>query len=231
MHTAPGLPVHGSIDGGSIRIDAFGRQWFLDHPENLEDLWDAMDDKDFVDERIPYWVEIWPSSLVLAELLYQRQNEIRGEYCLDLGCGLGFTALIGQFLGAHVLACDYSPPALASARRNAFLNRMGKNGPQWLAMDWRAPAFQKSCAKRIWAGDILYEKRSFAPVLNFLDYAIVPGGAVWIGEPGRSVFAGFKNMAEEKGWRLETVFRGEPQSLHPGGPAAHVVICQMERRA
>lgn len=219
------------IYGAHICIEASGRLWRLDHSLDLEDLWAAMSERELADERIPYWAELWPSSLALAELLELRQNEIREGYCLDLGCGLGFTALVGHALGANVFGCDYSGAALAAARRNASLNGMDASGPCWLAVDWRAPAFRPGVIRRIWAADILYEKRSFAPVLAFLDMVLASGGVAWVGEPGRAIFAGFAQMAEEGGWALQPVLKRETDPLHPGELPARVTIWQMERRA
>ena len=81
---------------------AAGRQWRLTRAADLEELWDAMtaDPHNFEDERLPYWTELWPSSVALAGWLAARQEEIAGRVCLDLGCGLGLTALVGQWLGA-----------------------------------------------------------------------------------------------------------------------------------
>ena len=66
------------------------------------------------DERLPYWTELWPSSLVLADWLYQRRESLRGQPCLDLGCGIGLTALVAQWLGANVIGMDYEPEACVS---------------------------------------------------------------------------------------------------------------------
>lgn len=152
----------------------------------------------FEDERIPYWTELWPSSLVLAEWLALRRADIAGRRCLDLGCGLGLTALVGQWLGARVLALDYEEAALGFARRNADGNAVPQ--PLWVLMDWRRPALAARAFARIWGGDIMYEKRFVAPVLRLLAHALAPGGAVWVAEPGRSVYEAFRHALAGEGW-------------------------------
>ena len=156
---------------------AAGRQWRLTRAADLEELWDAMtaDPHNFEDERLPYWTELWPSSVALAGWLAARQEEIAGRVCLDLGCGLGLTALVGQWLGARVTAVDYEEAALHFASRNAALN--GVTQPCWALMDWRRPAVRARSMARIWGGDIMYEKRFVAPVLRFLEHALAPDGA------------------------------------------------------
>ena len=70
------------------------------------------------DDRIPYWTEIWPAGIALAEWLGEQRKKIENRVCLDLGCGLGFTALAGAWLGAKVLAMDYQYQALYYAALN-----------------------------------------------------------------------------------------------------------------
>ena len=49
-------------------------------------LWESM--TEFTeDERLPYWTELWPSSLVLADWLYQRRESLRGQPCLISDAG------------------------------------------------------------------------------------------------------------------------------------------------
>lgn len=190
------------IRNSQIRIQALGRQWLLDYSQNLEALWEAMDAADFEDERIPYWAELWPASLGLAQWL--GKVPIAGQICLDLGCGLGFTAMIGQYLGARVLAFDYSLEALKAAKLNCRLN--GSPEPQFLAMDWRRPALAPHSIAYAFAGDILYEQRAFAPVLDLLDHSLQTAGKAWLAEPGRGIFRNFQVLAQERGWLLQKVF-------------------------
>lgn len=186
--------------GAHITVLCAGRTWHLERAANLEELWDAMaEDADaFEDERIPYWTELWPSSLVLAEWLALRRADIAGRPCLDLGCGLGFTALVGQWLGARVLAMDYEEEALGFARRNAVTNAVPQ--PLWVLMDWRRPALGTGSFARIWGGDIMYEKRFVTPVLRLLEHALMPGGVAWVAEPGRSVYEAFRRALMQDGW-------------------------------
>src|SRR4051794_29675284 len=54
-------------------------------PSSAEDL---IDEDDYGrDERLPYWAELWPSALVLAERLCARPPA--GARVVELGCGVG----------------------------------------------------------------------------------------------------------------------------------------------
>ena len=92
-----------------ISVRAAGRLWRLSRAADLEQLWDAMtaSPDDFDDERLPYWTELWPSSVALAGWLAQQRQCIAGQHCQDIGCGLCLTAKLGQWLGAKMTALDY----------------------------------------------------------------------------------------------------------------------------
>lgn len=219
------------LEGGIIHIEGIGRSWCLDHSWNLEDVWDGLTEHDLADERIPYWVELWPSSLALAELLESRRNEINGQVCIDLGCGLGFTAIVGAYLGASVLACDYITDALQAAASNAAHNGFDKTvSPTWLCLDWRTPAIVQGAVHRVWAGDILYEKRAVRPVFEFLDFVLSDKGVAWIAEPGRGIFGFFQELAKEKGWRMQLELKRQIPSLYAEDIPARVTIWQLERQ-
>lgn len=171
-----------------LRFSACGRDWRLRRAD-MEALWAAMSEDDpgwQMDERLPYWAELWPSSLALAAWLEDRRGDIAGRACLDLGCGLGFTALVGQWLGGRVTGMDYDADALNYARANARLNAVP--GVTWTLMDWREPTLEAGCIQRAWAADIVYEQRFAAPVAAFLAHVLAPDGTAWIAEPGRTVF-------------------------------------------
>src|SRR6476661_8645367 len=72
------------------------------------------------DEFLPYWAELWPSALALADVVASR--DVRGLDVLELGCGLGVPSLVAARGGARVLATDWAEDALALLRANAARN-------------------------------------------------------------------------------------------------------------
>jgi predicted nicotinamide N-methyase len=188
-----------SISVPSIELEVCGRAWKLVRSAELETLWAQMGEGTLgEDERIPYWTELWPASIGLCSWLFQMRDAIRGRICVDVGCGLGLTALVAQWLGARVLAMDYEPEALRYARENAARNEVVS--PLWTVMDWRRPAIAPHCARYLWGGDIMYEARFAAPVLDFMEYALAPGGRVWVAEPCRSVYDAFRSALLSRAW-------------------------------
>ena len=196
----------GGPDNGRQRlaVSARGRDWLIERGADLETLWAGIGADEFgADERAPYWAEIWPASLLLAEWLARRSGDIRGKACLDLGCGLGLTAIIASHLGARVVGLDYEFPALAFARDNARLNNVPD--PLWTHMDWRAPGFKPRAFDFMWGGDILYERRFYEPLRALFQTCLKPGGRVWLAEPRRSVSAPVWDELAAEGFAVRRV--------------------------
>src|SRR5919199_6483413 len=119
-----------------------------------------LDERAFEDEEfLPYWAELWPSALALADILAGAPPAAR---MLELGCGLGVPSLVAALRGAEVLATDWSPDALELLRANA--QRVGAE----LAVQRLAWADGAAGLAETWplvvAADVLYERRN-APLL------------------------------------------------------------------
>jgi len=208
--TETGLAAAPADAPGFVTTEVGGRVWALERPADLESLWEAMGEEAAapgweVDERLPYWVELWPAAVLLARAIAARPELVSGRVCLDAGCGLGLPALVAASCGGRVLAFDYEPEALIYARRNAARNLApGAAAPLFAAMDWRKPAVAEGAAEVILGADILYERRFFEPVAAFLEHALAPGGRALIADPERSVSAGACERLRAMGWRIET---------------------------
>jgi predicted nicotinamide N-methyase len=194
----------------------------------METLWARMgeDDPDG-DERLPYWTELWPASIALCAWLFQQREAIGGHVCVDIGCGLGLTALVAQWLGARVLAMDYEPEALRHARENAAHNHVAS--PFWTVMDWRRPALAPRCARYLWGGDIMYEARFASPLLDFMEHALAPGGRAWVAEPCRSVYDAFRSALHSRGWTGRCVYEQPVEALYAQSVPVTVRVWELAR--
>lgn len=217
----------GWIEGEYIVALAAGRRWRLASAGNLEQMWNELENVDFDDDCIPYWVELWPASLVLANLLAMRKDEITGQICLDLGCGLGLCAITGSWLGAKMIAMDRDLSALKYCRVNARLNHI--NPLATIGMDWRCPSLASNSIHRIWAGDIVYERRFFAPVADFMETMLEKKGRVWLAEPGREIFYSFIEMLKMRGWKATPVLKKEVAAIRPQKALITATVWEFER--
>ena len=148
-------------------------------PANSDDL---IREEDFVkDERLPYWADVWPSSIVLAGKLLELNG--RGKTALELGCGVGLSTLAATSAGFDVLSTDYYEDALDVTRANVFRN-LGKIARTRL-VDWRHLPLDLGTFDLIFASDVLYEKE-YAELLPILFRGLLATtGIALIADPGR----------------------------------------------
>jgi predicted nicotinamide N-methyase len=151
------------------------------------------------DERLPYWAELWPSSLVLAKYLWQGVD-LQGLQVLELGCGLGLAGIVASHKGGMVTCTDYEADALLFTRYNALRNSCPHVVVRHL--DWRAPRLSQPYAVLI-AADVVYERANFRPLLHILQSALAPGAHFIVAEPNRPVAKDFFRLLRDHGFRYE----------------------------
>ena len=101
--------------------------------------------------------------------------------------------------------------------------------PLWTVMDWRKPAVKRRSLRFIWGGDIMYEQRFAAPVLDFLEYALAEGGAAWVAEPSRAVYDTFRSMLVNRRWAGRCVWEKNIEALYPQERPVPVRIWEIHR--
>lgn len=154
-------------------------------PRNPDDL---ISEADYVrDERLPYWADVWPSSLILAARLVEERGAARR--LLELGCGLGIVASAALHAGFEVMATDYYEDALAFTRLNAW--RATGREPRVRHVDWRALPEDLGRFDVVVASDVLYERPYARLVAEALHRTIAPGGMALIADPGRLALGEF----------------------------------------
>jgi predicted nicotinamide N-methyase len=151
-----------------------------------------------VDEFLPYWAELWPSALALAEEVARR--DVEALRVVELGCGLGIPSLVAASRGGDVLATDWAAEAVDLLNRNAE-----RNGLRLEAMlaDWREPdaLVARAPFDLVLAADVLYERRYVDLLLALLPRL---GDSALLADPGRPFTRGFLERAAEC-WQIDTI--------------------------
>ena len=174
-----------------VAID--GRDLRLLRPRDSEAL---LDEEAFErEEFLPYWAELWPSSLALARTIAPRA--LRGARTLELGCGLGLPSIAAALAGGRVLATDWSAEAVAMTALNAERN----DAPlETLVCSWTDP--EPLLAQAPWdlvlGSDLLYERRNADELLDLLPRLTAD---VWLADPGRRPAARFLDDARRT-WEI-----------------------------
>ena len=187
---------------------------------------ELIDVSDFnIDERLPYWAELWPSARALAMELID--GPIPVSPVLELGCGLALPSLALRWRGVDVLATDYYPVALEFAIANAIRNAIPP--PRILHLDWRSPPAELAPFDLVIAADVLYERRNAEILADLLPRLVSESGQAVIADPGRAAVPLFRKLVEAQGWhvreiasrRVPGVTEGREVEIHPlsAGPA------------
>ncbi|MGZ4292036.1 MAG: class I SAM-dependent methyltransferase [Gaiellaceae bacterium] len=145
------------------------------------------------DEFLPYWAELWPAALALAEAL----PDVAGLRVVELGCGLGVASLVAAAKGAEVTATDWAPDAIELLLQNAARNGLVLRAQ---VRDWREPWPERFDLAL--AADVLYERRNVEPVLARL-LQLAPEALV--GLAGRPYEQEFVRLAAASGERVENL--------------------------
>jgi predicted nicotinamide N-methyase len=150
------------------------------------------------DEFLPYWAELWPAGLELAEAL---PRELPGVRVVELGAGLGVPSLVAAARGAEVTAVDWAPEAVELLQENAARNGLRLTA---VAADWRD--FDGSFDLAL-AADVLYEERNVDALLAALP-RLAP--EVLLADPGRPHAGAFLARVQadriaERVYRVRTI--------------------------
>jgi predicted nicotinamide N-methyase len=174
-------------DGRALRhldlVEEEIRGFRLLRPREAESL---ISEEEFArDEFLPYWAELWPSALALADVVAAR--DLRGLDVLELGCGLGLPSLVAARGGARVLATDWADDALRLLRANAARNGVALETRR---LDWREPG-ALGTFDLVLAADVLYERRYVDVLVELLPRL---GGEILLADPGRPFLRSFLEL-------------------------------------
>jgi predicted nicotinamide N-methyase len=159
------------------------------------------------EQNLPYWAEMWPSGVALAARIARTPSIVADKRALELGCGLGITAVAALQAAADLLVTDYAPEALALCARNTIHN-VGR-APDQLRLNWRDSAQSRALPLAdpfsvVLAADVLYERRDIEPLLTLIEQVLSTDGELWLAEPGRPPAATFLEAMRERGWASES---------------------------
>jgi predicted nicotinamide N-methyase len=163
--------------------------------------------------HLPYWAELWDSSLAIVEFLAQMlpRFDVPRLSVLDLGCGMGLTGTMAASMGARVMFADLENDALLFARLNAIAYAPRVRTRQ---LDWQTARLTERFDLIIGA-DILYDKTQWQYLEPFWRGHLKPGGTVLLGEPGRQTGDLFLDWIQPHPWTLQQLKKSVPTRSAP----------------
>lgn len=183
--------------GRSVRdqVTIAGRTFLFDRPAGLDHLFDhpAVRSAYAADEYIPYWADLWPAAVMLAETVLAEHWET-GLEALEFGCGLGVSGIAALSRGLHVTFSDVDEAAVQLAAANARLN--GFTHFETAAVDIRATPDRQFPV--LLAADVCYEIRLTEAVARFVKAALAPGGLALLTDTDRYSARPLRHLLHEQ---------------------------------
>ncbi len=183
--------------------------------ETIRDLDEAIDmicdalspeeQKDpFAEDLCPYFGILWPAAEALAIYLNDHPHIIRNKSVLELGCGLGYPALVATHLGAKVLASDFHPDVEEYFLRNC---RHSSLVCDYQRLNWREDKRDVGLYDVVMGSDVLYESKHAHEVARGLIRFLKPGGKILLSDPGRAYLQPFVTAMKQDGhqYQMDTV--------------------------
>jgi predicted nicotinamide N-methyase len=184
-----------------VAIPGTNAAYEITRPADFDALLDkAADDPE---QNLPYWAELWPSGIALAAELLNVAASLEGVRALELGSGLGVTAIAALQRGMSLQVTDYFTDSLALCALNTARNA-GRT-PLATRINWREPdsGFFRVVGDGfpiVLAADVLYEGRDVDPLRALVERIVAPGGMLWLAEPGRPPARRFVEEMTAAGW-------------------------------
>lgn len=167
------------------------------------------------DPEPPVGMELWKSSKVMSEYILLNSPKEKLSL-LELGCGVGLTAIAATVAGYQVTATDKEPDLIEFAKYNAQLNEIEVH--EFRKMDWQYPLkkqFDVVIGADVTYADIIYADPKYAEVsekegksilvIDCIKKTLAQDGVAMIVEPVRSKSSGktFLEVAEKSGMKVK----------------------------
>ncbi|MBI2519206.1 MAG: methyltransferase domain-containing protein [Bdellovibrio sp.] len=166
-------------------------------------------DQVFAENLCPYFGQLWPSALGLAQFLAQRP--LHDVDMLELGAGLALPSMIAAQRGAKVVASDFHQDVKAMFNFNCRHNQLERFNLNYYSLDWRESLVTQRFSV-VMASDVLYEGRHPEEVASALTRWCLPGGKIIVADQGRGQLQRFVSIMEQQGFVHEVQIEKIPSS-------------------
>lgn len=140
------------------------------------------------DERIPYWMDLWPSAIALSNFILNNAELFKGKNSIEIGAGLAMPSIVAAEYCKTVWITDYLEDALLFAQKNAALNAI--TNVIYHQLDWRNVDIHQKFDV-VLASDIAYEKRFHKELPRAINMLMKDDGVCYLTEPGRVLAKNF----------------------------------------
>lgn len=130
----------------------------------------------------PYWTQVWPAALAMAEFLARHPEYVQQKKVLELAAGLGLPSLLAARWAKHVYCSDYLPEAVAVIKQSVRHNALSNVTP--LVLDWNQLPSDLTTDVLL-LSDINYEPSAFSTLYAVLRQFLEKGTTIVLSTPQR----------------------------------------------
>ena len=188
-------------------------------PEPLIDQAEHEDD-------FPYWAEVWPSAIGLANFIETPNAPILGRCVLEIGCGLGLTGIVTCRQKRKVIFTDWKIAPLFFAHYNVSLNHCNDLA-RFIQMDWNSLCLDPKTYRfpLILGSDVIYEKKNWGLILKLISNLLTNEGEVILSEPNRTNTDAFFSILRSMGF----IYQQFTESVFLNNAVSHIAIYRIRR--
>ena len=157
--------------------------------------------KGWAERNWPYWLEDWPASLRLIEVLEKEARAGISGPVLDLGCGAGLLTRYFASRFTQTFACDINEEACRLTRFNLPDSSLAKGNAAVVCADLNHIPFRIRFGL-VAVGELLYDHALAGQVLAFLGLALADQGMALLADAGRFTADDLPNRALQAGFEI-----------------------------
>jgi predicted nicotinamide N-methyase len=150
----------------------------------------------------PYWSQVWPSSIAIAQFIQTHPEYINDNKVLELGGGLGLPSLVAARYAREVICTDKEAAAVGMVQQSAL--HYGFQHLQASVLDWTNISFDIN-ADTILLSDVNYMPALFLQLKQVIDQLLYKGKTIILSTPQRLMAKDFVQSLLVQAIRQETI--------------------------
>ncbi len=130
----------------------------------------------------PYWSQVWPAAIALAEFIIEQKQYVQDALVLELAGGLGLPSIVAARFARTVLCTDSIPEAVEAVRLTA--EHLSILNLQTAVLDWhRLPQHHHPFVLLL--SDINYKPEDFPVLKEVIENFLQIGSTILLSTPER----------------------------------------------
>ena len=130
----------------------------------------------------PYWAQVWPAAIALAQFVVNHPKYTKNKTVLELASGLGLPSLAAAPLAKNVACTDYIATAVEVAQQSAHYH--GFKNVHCYILDWNSIPEDLE-AEVLLMSDVNYEPQQFEVLYNVMQRFLQKGTTILLSTPQR----------------------------------------------